>query len=224
VFRTLLPKLLKELSKIPNPRQPKKVKHKLTVVLLYGLLSFVLQMASRREANRELSRPAFTPTLQALFPELESLPHADTRRQLLQEIKVSDVDLGGCKIFIEEAKGTKDRYILFPASFRLVLRSHLQANPKNRYLFETSRCGPFTPRRIQQIVQSYWEQAGITQPVHPHLFRHQMITYLTSRGLLDAQIQLISGHESKKSLEVYQHLSLKAVESAYREAVRSIGI
>jgi hypothetical protein len=75
----LWPKLLKELSKIPDPRQPKKVKHKLTVVLLYGLLSFVLQMASRREANRELSRPAFTPTLQALFPELESLPHADTR-------------------------------------------------------------------------------------------------------------------------------------------------
>jgi hypothetical protein len=54
-----LQKLLKELSKIPDPRQPKKVKHKLTVVLLYGLLSFVLQMAPRREANRELSRPAF---------------------------------------------------------------------------------------------------------------------------------------------------------------------
>jgi hypothetical protein len=74
----LLPKLLKELSQIPDPRQPKKVKHKLTVVLLYGLLSFVLQMASRREANRELNRPAFLATLQGLFPELESLPHADT--------------------------------------------------------------------------------------------------------------------------------------------------
>src|SRR5918992_2726427 len=41
--------------------------------------AFVLQMASRREANRELSRPAFLATLQALFPERESLPHADTR-------------------------------------------------------------------------------------------------------------------------------------------------
>ena len=34
VVRTLLPKLLKELSTIPDPRQPKKVKHKLRVVLL----------------------------------------------------------------------------------------------------------------------------------------------------------------------------------------------
>lgn len=54
------------------------------MVLLYGLLSFVLQMASRREASRELSRPAFTPTLQGLFPELESLPHADTLHRPVQ--------------------------------------------------------------------------------------------------------------------------------------------
>jgi integrase/recombinase XerD len=73
-------------------------------------------------------------------------------------------------------------------------------------------------------VQEYRERAGITQPVHPHLFRHQMLTYLTAKGLSDAQIQLISGHESKKSLEVYQHLSLESVEQDYQEAVRLIGI
>jgi hypothetical protein len=44
-----------------------------------------------------------------------------------------------------------------------------------------------------------WQKAGMSQPVHPHLFRHQMLTYLTPKGLSDAQIQLISGHESKKS-------------------------
>jgi hypothetical protein len=54
VFRRLLPKLLKELSKIPDPRQAKQSQHKLAVLLLYGLLSFVFQMASRREANRTL--------------------------------------------------------------------------------------------------------------------------------------------------------------------------
>jgi site-specific recombinase XerD len=142
----------------------------------------------------------------------------------LVKIKVGDVDLGSCKVFIDRDKGAKDRYILFPASFRLVLKSHLQANPKNRYLFETRRFGAFTPRRIQQIVQGYRAQAGITQPVHPHLFRHQMITYLTSHGRSDAQIQLISGHESKKSLEIYQHLSLDAVEQAYQEALQRVSI
>jgi hypothetical protein len=88
VFRTLLPKRLKELSKVPGPRQPKKVKPKLTGVVLYGLLSFVLQMGSRREANRELSRPAFLAALQALFPELESLPHAGPLHRLWQATEV----------------------------------------------------------------------------------------------------------------------------------------
>src|SRR6266508_439847 len=142
----------------------------------------------------------------------------------LVSMQVKDVDFDQCKIFIAEGKGRKDRYILFPKSFRLVLQSHLRANPKNRYLFETTRYTPFTTRRIQQIVKQYREESGITQPVHPHLFRHQMITYLTTKGLSDSQIQLISGHESKKSLEVYQHLSLKNVEQAYQEAVKSIEV
>ena len=41
--------------------------------------------------------------------------------------------------------------------------------------------------------------------------RHQMLTYLTSKGLTDAQIQLISGHESKKSFR-----GLKSAESVRR--------
>ncbi|MBD3557520.1 tyrosine-type recombinase/integrase [Planktothrix sp. FACHB-1355] len=142
----------------------------------------------------------------------------------LVKIKVSDIDFNQCKIFIEEGKGRKDRYILFPNNFRLVLQSHLRANPKNKYLFETTRYTCFTPRRVQQIVKEYREIAEISQKVHPHLFRHQMITYLTSQGLSDSQIQLISGHESKKSLEIYQHLSLKNVEQAYQDAVKSLGI
>src|ERR1700736_1698808 len=136
----------------------------------------------------------------------------------------TNVDLDHCKIFIDRGKGNKDRYILFPESFRLVLKSHLKANPKNHYLFESRRFGAFSPRRVQQIVYQYRQRAGIAQPVHPHLFRHQMLTYLTSQGLSDAQIQLISGHKTKKSLEVYQHLSLQAVESAYQEAVHSLNI
>lgn len=142
----------------------------------------------------------------------------------LVRVKVTDIDFAHCKIFIAQGKGGKDRYILFPASFRLVLQSHLRANPKNRYLFETTRYTLFTPRRVQQIVKQYRDQAGIAQHVHPHLFRHQMITYLTARGLSDSQIQLISGHGSKKSLETYQHLSLQNVEKAYQDAVKSLEV
>ncbi len=155
---------------------------------------------------------------------LKLLFYTAVRVHELVGIRVEDVDLEHCRIFIQRGKGPKDRYILFPYGFRLVLKSHLKDHPENRYLFETTRRGPFTPRRIQQIVQAYRIRAGLTQNVHPHLFRHQMLTYLTAQGLSDAQLQLISGHATKKSLEVYQHLSLEAVEEAYQTAVRGLEV
>jgi integrase/recombinase XerD len=91
---------------------------------------------------------------------LKLLFYTAVRVSELVHIEVGDVDLDACKIFINRGKGAKDRYILFPASFRLVLKSHLHAAPRNRYLFETRRFGPFTTRRIQQIVQGYREMAG----------------------------------------------------------------
>jgi integrase/recombinase XerD len=155
---------------------------------------------------------------------LKLLFYTAIRVSELVRIRVADSDVDGCRIFIDQGKGSKDRYILFPASFRLVLKSHLRTSPQNRYLFETRHCGPFTPRRVQQIVQAYRRRAGLDQRVHPHLFRHQMLSHLTAQGLSDAQIQLISGHESKRSLEVYQHLSLEQVERAYQAAVRDLDV
>jgi len=54
VYRCVLPRLLKRLAKIPDPRNPVLIRHKLTCLLLYGILMFVYQMSSRREANRNV--------------------------------------------------------------------------------------------------------------------------------------------------------------------------
>ena len=92
VFRVQLPVLLKWLSKIKDPRNPKKIKHKHTLLMIYGVLTFVLQMSSRREANREMTRPKFMESLKLLFPELEDLPHNDTLMRLLARIDVNEIE------------------------------------------------------------------------------------------------------------------------------------
>lgn len=91
-LRSQLPNLLRRLKKIPDPRNPATSKHKLTVLLLYGLFMFVFQVASRREANRILTQPQFLRNLQELFPELESMPHADTLYRLLRRIDVMQIE------------------------------------------------------------------------------------------------------------------------------------
>ena len=39
-----LPVLLRRLRNIPDPRNPKKLKHKLTILIIYGILTFVLPL------------------------------------------------------------------------------------------------------------------------------------------------------------------------------------
>lgn len=92
VFRVKLPVLLKRLSRIKDPRNPNKIKHKHALLMIYGILTFVFQMASRREANREMTRPMFMENLKLLFPELENLPHNDTLMRLLARIEVNEIE------------------------------------------------------------------------------------------------------------------------------------
>ena len=92
ILRSQLPSLLHRLSKIPDPRVPKKTRHQLTMVLLYGMLSFVFQMASRREANRKMTMPTFQANLKLLIPDLEEIPHHDTLYRLLRRMDPGELE------------------------------------------------------------------------------------------------------------------------------------
>jgi integrase/recombinase XerD len=82
----------------------------------------------------------------------------------------------------------------------------------------------FTTRSIRVIVKKYAKKAGITKRIHPHLFRHQILTYLTSKGIVDAKIQIISGHKNRESLSVYQDLSLAEFDKEYWDAMKDFPI
>lgn len=142
MFRSKLPILLSRLSKIPDPRDPKKLKHKLTVLMIYGILTFVLQMSSRREANRNMTRPMFMENLRLVFPELESLPHQDTLMRLLCEIEVDQIE----RAHIELVK-------------RLIRKKKFQ-----RYLI--NRCYPISMDGSQKLVRDWlWAEECLEREV-----------------------------------------------------------
>ena len=60
----------------------------MAVLLFYGLLLFVFQYASRREANRGATTPVLTAALQQVFPDLDlaSVPHFDTVERFLRTL------------------------------------------------------------------------------------------------------------------------------------------
>ena len=92
VYRQLLPGLLKKLSRIADPRAPKKIKHQMDMLMFYGILMFVFQIPSRSQTNRDMTAPQLLENLRAVFPELKEMPHQDTLYRLLVEIDVSQLE------------------------------------------------------------------------------------------------------------------------------------
>jgi integrase/recombinase XerD len=151
---------------------------------------------------------------------LRLLFYTGVRVSELCGIEIAHVDLEQCKIFIEQGKGSKDRYVLFGKGFATALRTHIAAHPDNRWLFQTRRNTRYSTRRVQQIVSLYADKAGVKAT--PHTFRHQAITYLTRHsGLADAELQLITGHSRRETLAIYQHVALDGeLEAKYQEAMK----
>ena len=70
-------------------------------------------MASRREANRDMSRPAFMAALQEMFPELETLPHADTLNRLLVKLEPEQLEQAHLDIFRRFIRSKKfERFLI----------------------------------------------------------------------------------------------------------------
>jgi hypothetical protein len=91
-YANILPGLLKKLSLIPDPRDPKKIKHQITVMMFYGILMFAFQMTSRRNTNRKMTTPQLLENLRAIFPEIIDMPHQDTLCRLLKNMDVSKIE------------------------------------------------------------------------------------------------------------------------------------
>ena len=119
VYKQLLPGLLRKLSKIPDPRNPEKTRHQITVVMLYGILMFIFHLPSRRGGNRDLTGPQLLENLKVLLPELNEMPHQDTLCRLLEEMDVEQIEtayISMLKQLIRKKKFknllTGDRYLV----------------------------------------------------------------------------------------------------------------
>jgi integrase/recombinase XerD len=157
---------------------------------------------------------------------LKLLLFTGIRNAELVQLRLADVDLHTCQLRIRQGKGYKDWYVLFPASFRGELAQYIERQRLEgvTYLFESNRHRPYSTRRIRQIVTHYAGAAGIEKRVYPHLFRHQLITYLTKQGIISPKLQLLSGHTIEQSLAVYRALALSDVAQEYEMAMRTFPV
>ena len=98
---------------------------------------------------------------------------------------------------------------------------HINISEKNKatYLFESTWNNKYTDRGIRKIFEKYSEKANLSHSISPHKLRHYLLTWLKKQGIDDALIQPYSGHESRKSLEIYSKLSIKEAQAEYDKVI-----
>jgi integrase/recombinase XerD len=152
---------------------------------------------------------------------IKTLLYTGIRVSELINIKLANIDLDSCQIKIIQGKGSKDRIVPFPVSFRETIAIHINDMKKNqaKYLFESNRRKKYTDRAIRYILNRYSKEAGVSQPLFPHALRHFLFTWLKKQGIDDALIQPYSGHDTRKSLEVYSKLSITEAQQNYNQII-----
>ncbi len=125
-------------------------------------------------------------------------------------LKISHIDSGRMQLFIERAKGKKDRYVnLSPVLLDILRKYFTEYTPKPvEYLFESEKTSTAYPTRtVQQIFTNAKHKAGIKKDVGIHSLRHSFATHLLDKGTDIRYIKDLLGHFDIKTTERYLHVS-----------------
>jgi len=135
---------------------------------------------------------------------------AGLRVSEIVNLKIAHIDSKRMQIFIERAKGKKDRYVNLSPLVLDILRKYLQEykpSPKT-YLFESEQTQAAYPTRtVQQIFANAKQKAGISKEVGIHSLRHSFATHLLDKGTDIKYIKDLLGHFNIKTTERYLHVS-----------------
>ena len=132
---------------------------------------------------------------------------AGLRRSELLNLKLTDIESKRMLIRVRDAKGNKDRYTLLSETILNDLRTYFkQYNPKE-YLFEGQTKKQYSPNSVGKVVSNAAIKAGIKIPVSSHILRHSFATHLLESGVDIRYIQLLLGHNSTKTTEIYTHVA-----------------
>lgn len=156
---------------------------------------------------------------------LELLYGCGLRVSELTHLKISD-------LFFEEGfikvtgKGDKQRFVPITEAtqkyiilYKTTIRNHQTVLPEYKdTLFLNRRGKQLTRAMIFTIIKQLAVKINLEKTISPHTFRHSFATHLLENGADLRAIQLMLGHESITTTEIYMHVDkshLKRVIQTY---------
>lgn len=184
---------------IETPKTGRKLPDTLSVEEIDTLISAIDLSSNEGERNRAM---------------LETLYGCGLRVSELVSLKISD-------LFFEEGfikitgKGNKQRFVpignltqKYILIYKDNVRSHLDTIKKGHEdtLFLNRRGSQLTRAMLFTIIKDLAVKIGLNKSISPHTLRHSFATHLLENGADLRSIQLMLGHESITTTEIYVHL------------------
>jgi integrase/recombinase XerD len=186
---------------IETPKTGRKLPDTLAVAEIDALISAIDLSLKEGERNRAI---------------LETLYGCGLRVSELVALKISD-------LFFEEGfikitgKGNKQRFVpvgdltrKFIEIYKNNIRAHLNIQKGfEDTLFLNRRGRQLTRAMIFTIIKDLAVKINLNKSISPHTLRHSFATHLLENGADLRSIQLMLGHESITTTEIYVHLDRK---------------
>jgi integrase/recombinase XerD len=186
------------LERIEAPKIGRKLPDTLSVNEIDLIVSAVNLSESNGERNQAI---------------IETLYSCGLRVSELITLKISD-------LFFEEGfikvtgKGDKQRFVpigLLTQKYINIYKDQIRVSMKiedafNDTLFLNRRGKQLSRAMIFTIVKTLGEKAEIQKKISPHTFRHSFATHLLENGADLRAIQMMLGHESITTTEIYMHV------------------
>jgi len=128
--------------------------------------------------------------------------------------KVKHIDFQNLGVFVEQGKGSKDRFIP-TLTYDMVLQ--FQKYISDNDLKAEDKLWDITPRGFSAMVKKYGKRAGIERDVNPHMLRHSFAVHSLKAGVNLRSVQKSLGHSSLTTTQIYLDVLVEDIQEDYKQ-------
>ncbi|WP_291118196.1 site-specific tyrosine recombinase XerD [Flavobacterium sp. UBA6135] len=223
------------ISKEVNPRSQARIISGLKSFFTYLIFEDYrqdnpMELIETPKTGRKLPDTLSMQEIDSLIAAIDlSLPEGERNKAMLETLygcglRVSElITLKISDLFFEEGflkitgKGNKQRFVPIGATtqkfielYKNHVRTHVTIQKGHEdTLFLNRRGKQLTRAMVFTIIKNLAVKIELKKSISPHTFRHSFATHLLENGADLRSIQLMLGHESITTTEVYVHLDRK---------------
>lgn len=204
-------KNLIEISHIESPKVANKLPRVLTIEQINNLLNAPTYQDPYYLRDKTI---------------LELLYATGMRVSELTNLKMSDLEFseGHLRVW---GKGNKERLIPVSIIAQQAIKRYLESKNYEQksglsvcsngdYIFLSRSGTPLHRRDVLRTVKKYAERIGLPPETGVHTLRHTFATHLLARGADLRSIQLLLGHESISTTQLYLNVDISHIKQVYQ--------